>query len=183
MPEKEHHHVMRDIAVVAFSVVAAVYVGQSNAVEFFLAKAGQADILLAFLAGFFFTSVFTAAVATVTLAEISQILPIFAIAAIGALGAVLADYFIFRFVRDSVASDVAYLISSKKARLRRFFGNKFLRWTVPVLGALIIASPLPDELGVAMLGLSRTKNLNFFVISYFANFFGILAIGGVANLI
>ena len=54
---------------------------------------------------------------------------------------------------------------------------------MPVLGTLVIASPLPDELGVAMLGLAKTDKKSFLIISYLGNFLGILAIGGVARLI
>lgn len=183
MVRNEHHHLMRDIAIVAMSVALAVYLGKSDAFEIFLLGLNSAGAWGAFLVGFFFTSVFTTAPAIVALAELSQIQPIFAIATMGAAGAVMADYILFRFARDSIAEDIEYILKNNRFKLFSLFRNKNLRWAMPFMGALIIASPLPDELGVALLGVSKTKRKNFLIISYFSNFVGILAIGGIANLI
>jgi hypothetical protein len=52
---------------------------------------------------------------------------------------------------------------------------------LPVVGAVIIASPLPDELGLALLGFSRIDRRYFFAISYTMNFIGIVLIGLAAR--
>jgi hypothetical protein len=183
MAPKEHHHIMRDLAIIFASIIFAVYLGRSEDFERFLLGLNGFGVLAPFLAGFFFTSVFTTAPAIVALAELARLQPIFAVAALGAAGAIIADYILFRFVRDSVAEDIEYIFQNKRFKFLQLFKNKTLRWVIPFMGALIIASPLPDELGVAMLGISKTKKKVFLAISYFANFIGILAIGGVAGLL
>ena len=50
-----------------------------------------------------------------------------------------------------------------------------------MLGALIIASPLPDELGLAMMGVARIKLRVLIPISLVLNFAGIVLIGLIAN--
>ncbi|MEK7557169.1 MAG: hypothetical protein AAB538_04290, partial [Patescibacteria group bacterium] len=49
------------------------------------------------------------------------------------------------------------------------------------LAGIIIASPLPDEIGIALLGFMKTRKKDFFLLSLVANFLGILAIGLVAR--
>jgi hypothetical protein len=90
---------------------------------------------------------------------------------------------IFRFFKDSLAEDVLYLIKiTGFKKLIPIFRSKFFKWTVPVLGALIIASPFPDELGLVMLGLSKTKTLIFVPLSFALNFSGILILGLIAKI-
>lgn len=55
------------------------------------------------------------------------------------------------------------------------------RWLMGAVGMLIIASPLPDKLGIALLGFSKTKQRFFLLLSFTANFLGILAIGLAAQ--
>ncbi|OGG78335.1 hypothetical protein A3A36_01445 [Candidatus Kaiserbacteria bacterium RIFCSPLOWO2_01_FULL_52_12b] len=57
------------------------------------------------------------------------------------------------------------------------FRPRLFKWLIPFVGALIIASPLPDEAGLAMMGLSKMKTSVFIPISFALNFLGILAIG------
>jgi hypothetical protein len=48
-----------------------------------------------------------------------------------------------------------------------------MKWISPILGALIIASPLPDEFGLALLGLSRTRISILIPVSFIMNFLGV----------
>ena len=47
----------------------------------------------------------------------------------------------------------------------------------------IIASPLPDEFGVSLLGLSRVKVAILLPVAFVMNFLGILAVAGIASLL
>src|SRR3989304_3240061 len=55
-----------------------------------------------------------------------------------------------------------------------FFRLRFFRWLIAFLGALVIASPLPDELGLMMMGFSKMRTLFFIPISFLLNSLGIL---------
>ena len=52
-----------------------------------------------------------------------------------------------------------------------------------MLGGIIIASPFPDELGISLLGFTKTKTNAFIPVSLVFNFIGILLIGIVARTI
>ena len=81
-----------------------------------------------------------------------------------------------------MSEDINYLISFQKGnKLTRFFKTKLFIFFTPLIAGLIIASPLPDELGVTMLGLSKIKDKTFLLISFIANGVGILAVGWVAK--
>ncbi|HEY4478659.1 MAG TPA: hypothetical protein VI775_02350, partial [Candidatus Paceibacterota bacterium] len=49
----------------------------------------------------------------------------------------------------------------------------FLKWLSPLIGAFIIASPLPDELGVALLGMSKIRIAVLIPLSFTMNILGI----------
>jgi hypothetical protein len=51
------------------------------------------------------------------------------------------------------------------------------------MGGLIIASPLPDELGLALMGFVKTNNWTFAIISILCNALGIFVIAVVARAI
>jgi hypothetical protein len=94
------------------------------------------------------------------------------------------DYLLFWFFRDHVARDIDYLLGHKKImRWRKLFGAKSVRWLTPFLGALVLASPLPDEIGLAMLGFAKLKTRTFLVLSYVFNVIGILLVGYVARMV
>ena len=65
--------------------------------------------------------------------------------------------------------------------MKALFKFKFFRWLTWLIGGLIIASPLPDELGISLLGFSKAKTSLFIVLSFVFNFLGILFIGWVAR--
>jgi hypothetical protein len=69
----------------------------------------------------------------------------------------------------------------KRKRLRQLLEGRGFRWLTFFAGGLVIASPLPDELGISLLGLSRVRIRWFVVVSYAFNFLGILLIALAAR--
>lgn len=135
------------------------------------------NLLGSMLAGVFFVSVFTVAPSTLVLLELINHYPIALAALTAGLGAVLGDFLIFRFLKDGVFEELAPLF--KKAGggvLARLLSTPGFRWLAPVLGAVIIASPFPDEVGIALMGASRISAVQFFALTYTLNTIGIFAI-------
>ena len=175
-------HILQDIFAIVASVWAAWVIVHFNLVQYVLAQAGDGVVWVSLIAGVFFTSLVTAAPALAVLGELSLTGNLFVVALVGALGAVLGDYLIFAFVRDRVSRDAAYLLRGPRFR-RMFlvFKRPHFRRVLPFIGAFIIASPLPDELGLALLGFARIDRRYFFAISYSMNFLGILLVGLAAR--
>ena len=145
-----------------------------------LSDAGQ--IAQSFIAGIFFTSAFTIAPASVFLAGLSQTAPLYTVAFFGALGAMCGDLILFLFIRDRLAGDLKGFFRGKATRhFLNSFHVGFWKWLAPLIGGLIIASPLPDELGISLLGLSRTRLAVLLPISFVMNFLGVLLVAAVAG--
>lgn len=183
--QAHHHHrdnLRRDVGLLVVSILVAVVLAKTGALGAVLAATHERRFLGSFLAGAFFISAFTAAPAAVVLAELSQANSIWLVAAVGALGSLTGDYVIFRFVRDSLSEDLLFLLRQRPLRRwRAILRLRSARWFLFFLGALIIASPLPDELGITLLGFARTRRRIFFLVSYAANFLGIFTIALAAK--
>lgn len=171
-------HIPRDLGIIALSIFIAFNLAENQTFERIIAYSGSFGYLSAFVAGIFFTSIFSAAPATVALFEISKSgTPLLPVVILGALGAMIGDYIIFRFVRDPLSADLSAILKRfGKDRLKIFMKLSYLRWFIVFLGGLIIASPLPDEIGLAMMGFSKLDSRTFAVLSFFCNALGIAVI-------
>ena len=176
------NNLVRDLVLVILSIFVAIILAKTGALQDLITSTQEMRFIGSFIAGIFFVSVFTAAPATVALGEIAQSNSVITVAILGGLGALIGDLIIFRFVKDRVSEHFSYLIKvSKTERIVSIFKLRLFRWIIPFVGALIIASPLPDEIGVAMLGLSKMKNSYFILLSFLLNSAGILIIGLIAK--
>lgn len=172
------HHVL----FLGVSVMFATLIVYSGVVHEFIAGTQNLAQVGSFVAGLFFTSIFTTAPAIAVLGEISQDVPLWSVALIGGLGAVCGDLVIFSFVKKSVSKDVEYILQYPGLkRLRALFRTRLFHRLLPFIGALVIASPLPDELGLAILGMSHISKDRFLLISFVMNAAGIFLIGAVAR--
>ena len=80
---------MQDIALILFSVLIAVLLVRTNVLASFLVSIGELEIVSAFVAGMFFTSIFTTAPAIAALGGMSLLQGVFSTALFGAAGSVL----------------------------------------------------------------------------------------------
>ncbi|MFA6297024.1 MAG: hypothetical protein WC629_00465 [Candidatus Paceibacterota bacterium] len=135
-----------------------------------------------FFAGIFFVSTFTVAPASIVLFKLAQLYSPIAVAITAGLGAVIGDYLIFRFLKDNVFAEIKPIFMMLGgSSLSRLISTPYFAWLAPVLGALIIASPFPDEIGVGLMGISKLKNWQFLAISFLLNSLGILLIITIAK--
>lgn len=138
---------------------------------------GNHGYLGAAVAGLFFVSTFTFAPASVVLYHLAQDFNPYLIALSAGAGGVVGDIIIFRFIKDGVFDEI-------RPFLKKFKGSHFVAlartpyfvWLAPVAGALIIASPFPDEIGIGLMGLSRISTWQFAGLAFVLNAVGILGI-------
>ncbi len=182
---RERTHILIDVGLIVMSVLVAVILASTHALTRLITATSGLELLGTFIAGMFFTSIFTTAPAIATLGEIALTQSIYITALVGAIGSVLGDLLIFRFVRDRVAADILELLREEGVlrRARKIFRFKHFRWFTLLAGALLIASPLPDELGIALLGFSKVSARYFIMLSFVFNFLGILGIGYTARML
>lgn len=160
------------------SLAFAYFVSRDEVLHSYLLHLGNLGYLGAFLAGILFVSTFTVAIGAVILLILAEALSPVEIGLIAGLGAVIGDFIIFRFVKDNLAREIKYIYNNIDTdhHLRKIFHTKYFSWTFPVVGAAIIASPLPDEIGVSLLGISKLKTYQFLFISFILNAIGIFLV-------
>ena len=184
MHNKNQQRLWRDACIVVASTGLAIVLGWSGVFRLFFIATEGSSVFGSFVAGLFFTSVFTTAPATIALAQIAQANSIFLVALLGGMGAVIGDLVIFRFVRNHLVEDFSFLLRMPgKKRWVALFHLRATRWLFMFIGALIVASPLPDELGLAMMGITKLKTIYFIPLSFTLNALGILLIGFIAQAI
>jgi len=146
---------------------------------------GSFGYIGAFLSGMFFVSTFTVATSALVLFMLAETLPPFMLAGIAGIGAVVGDLLIFRFVQQSLRKEVIEIWSriDCKKRIQRAMFSRSTKWILPVLGAMIIASPFPDEIGISLMGLSRMQPAQFIIISYILNTLGIFSMVYVSRFL
>lgn len=134
-------------------------------------------VFAGFVAGIFFVYSFTAAPAGAVFLILAKQQNIFLLGITGGIGALLGDLVIFYFIRHSFSDEIELLAKEKWIVWINKKIPKFIRYyVVPVLGGIVIASPLPDEIGIALLASSKMSPRVFSALSLFLNTAGIFVI-------
>ena len=173
--KKYYRDLTVDILIIVCTTVVAIYIVR----DFSFAP----NIFYVFIAGIFFTSAFTIAPAAIVIANVAQALPLHSVVIAGALGAMVGDYILFSFIKDRFAAHLKRALRHSHIRfIFKSFHFGFLKWLSPIIGAFIIASPLPDEFGIMLMGLSKVKTHLFLLITFLMNMIGILIVVGFSQL-
>ncbi len=182
--KKNGYALLYDVIIIALGILVTLALVRFGVIGALVYSLRDYSALASFVAGIFFTSTFTIAPASVAIVSIAHHAPLGVVAIWGALGAMCGDLVLFFFIRDRFSEDVKNAFGPSKVKhILHSFHFGFLKWLAPVLGALIIASPLPDEFGISLLGMSKVRATVLMPISYVMNFLGIYLIVGFANLI
>lgn len=127
------------------------------------------------LAGVLFVSFFTVVPAIVLLLAFTESHGLLAVALLGGLGAMLGDLMILRFAEDKIALELKPVAKRLKLiSFIRLLHRKRYKPITATIGSIIIASPLPDEAGIALLGLSRIPTYQLMIVTLILNCMGIL---------
>lgn len=164
----------KNTVLLILSLIAFFFLAKIPAIDAFIKGLGNLGFAGAFIAGIFFVSTYTALPAGYVLFELAKDYNAMEIALVAGIGSMLGDYVIFRFVKDHVMEEIKPLFAHfNRPFIRQLFRTPYFAWLVPLLGAAIIMSPLPDEVGIAMLGASKLKNGHFMAVTYLLNVTGI----------
>ena len=173
-----HRYRYKNLTYLSISIILSLFLLRWEPFRQLLFHLGNWGYIGAFIGGVLFVSTFTVAIGTVVLMFLAETLSPIEIGIIAGVGAVVGDLTIFQFIRnkglvDEIKHLFQYFGGDKVSHLVQ---TKYFSWTLPVVGAIVIASPLPDELGVSLMGISRMKTLNFLIISFILNSVGIFLV-------
>lgn len=170
-----------------FLIIALIlffYFAESDFIQSTISAMGSLGYFGSMTAGIFFVSIFTAVPASVIIFDMSKQFNPLLVAITAGAGAVIGDYLVFRFLKDSVFEELSPIFKkSRRSFMGKIFASATFSWIVPVIGALIIALPIPDEIGITMMGLSKIKIWQFVLVTFLLNSVGIFVIVTLAGSI
>ena len=137
------------------------------------------NYLSSFTLGILYVYGFTAALSTGALLTIAEQQNIFITGIVAGLGALMGDLIIFKFVRKTFNNELKELGKTRFIKKIRNFQKEHstLNMTIPLIAYIIIASPLPDEIGVSLVAAYKdTSTKAFSVLAFFLNTMGIFII-------
>ena len=156
-------------------IVAYFLFASRNALSSQLQSMGIFSILLA---GIMYSYGFTAAPSTALFMILAKTDNIWLVGFLGGFGSLLGDLIIFKTIREVFADEVKLLSKEKfVVAIQKKIPHSIKKFIVPVLGGIIIGSPLPDEIGVSLIAMQRSmKTWLFMLLSYSLNTAGIFVI-------
>ncbi|MDO8621514.1 MAG: hypothetical protein Q7R31_04530 [Candidatus Levybacteria bacterium] len=159
-------------------VVVAIILSRIEIFHIFLLNLGSLGYFGAFIAGILFVSTFTVATGALILFTLAKTLSPVEIGLIAGFGAVFGDFTIFRFIKNNLTKELETIYNhiDSNHHFMKVLHSKYFSWTLPVVGAIIITSPFPDEIGVSLMGISKMKTYQFLLISFVLNAIGIFLV-------
>ncbi len=182
--KKHYHWRYKNISLLVISVIVFFFLAETASVKTVIANFGDWGYAGAIIAGIFSVMTFTAAPALAVLYTFSEHLNPIELALLAGLGSVIGDFIIFSFFKDTVFTELEPIIEKlSHSPVAHILHSRYFMWLTPVIGALIIASPLPDELGVPLLSANKMKKWHFIILTFILNSLGIwLLLTGVKLL-
>lgn len=178
MKKRWHRYHYKNLTYLAISFILAFVLLRTETFRIIIAQLGNYKFLGAFAGGMLFVSTFTVSIGAVILLFLAKTMNPVEIGLIAGAGAVLSNLVIFRFIQsrelmEEIKHFFHYFGGDKISHL---IHSKYFSWTLPVIGALIIASPFPDELGVGLMGIAKMKTWEFILLSFILNSIGIFLV-------
>jgi len=131
----------------------------------------------ALIAGVLSVSFFTAVPAFVLLIDLAQHLPAVPLALVGGFGAMIGDWLLLQFFDDRVAYELRPLFKKLKLDvLLRKLEHRYTSWILLLGSIVVISTPLPDEIGITMMGISHFKRVALLAICFVLNTLGLLVL-------
>lgn len=151
--------------------------------QHFLLKLGNFGYLSAILAGAMFVCTFTVATGALIILTLAKTLSPLELILFGMIGAVIFDFFVFKSVKKSIDKEIAEVFSNSHLNhFKKLLHTKYFAWMMPLIGLLVFISPLPDEFGISLLGLSKLKTYQFLFISILNHGLGMFLIVSAIRL-
>ena len=169
------------LTLLIIAIISAYFLFKNPEISSFFSNLGGSSYLGIFIAGFFFSFGFTTPFA-IGFFLVANPENIFLASLIGGAGSVLADLLIYKMIRFSFLDEFNRLESTHpikefNKKIGRSMSHKIRIHLMYILAGIILASPLPDEVGVTMLaGLSHIKTTALTIISFILHSIGILVI-------
>jgi len=174
----------KNLTLVAISILLAIFLSKYKFLNDGLFNLRYIPFIGSLVAGVFYVSAFTAALGILMLSDLATTLPPIEIALLAGLGGAVGDFVIFRFFRCNLIEEITPIYNRFGGRhLTRLMYHRYFRWSLPIIGAIIIASPFPDEIGIGLLEVSKIKSYQFVILSFILDTAGVFLLVSAISLI
>ncbi|MEP0824183.1 MAG: hypothetical protein HRF40_01725 [Nitrososphaera sp.] len=167
------------LLLVSTFIIAVIFFGEARTyppLNEFLISLGYPGT---FIAGMLYAYGFTSAPATAMLLLLGTEQNIFLAGLIGGLGALLSDLIIYLFVKNTFADEMEKL-RSRSVIFRQDDNkskNNLKKYLLIAAGGILIATPLPSEIGITLLASVKSLSTRrFLILAYLLHTAGIFAI-------
>lgn len=144
----------------------AIFLSQNKFFNEFILSSGQYGYISAIIAGAMFVCTFTIATGGLIILTLAKTINPLELIFFGMVGAVIFDMFIFKSIKNTIDQEIKEVFANPKfSHFKKILHTKYFAWMAPLIGLFVFLSPLPDELGISLLGLSKLKAYQFFFIS------------------
>ena len=169
-----------------FSVVVAIVLFKTGTLDHLLVALHEYAYVSAPIAGFLFAISVTAPIASLYFVELGQHLNIFVVIILGALGAMTADLIMYRYLKEGILPEIKLLMEALLAphhreRMENLTKHRVFIWVIPFLAATLIASPLPDELGLALFSMINFRPKYLSLMAFVFNAIGIAVLVAIGH--
>lgn len=179
----KHWH-YKNTALLILSLVVFFFLAETPFVQQAIRFIGNFGYIGAFIAGILFVSVFTIAPASVVLFYLAEDLNPLGVAIAGGLGGMVGDFLILKYFKDKVFEELRpFYMEHGGKPIRKLFRTPYFAWALPLIGALLIIAPIPDEVGVGLMGLSKMKTVHFLLLMFLLDVIGVLIVVTAARSI
>ena len=173
----------KGLTLIFISILLTIFLSKYNFLNEPLFNLRHTPFLGSFIAGILYVSASTAALGILMLSDLAKTISPIEIAIIAGLGGAVADFTLFRFFKGDLIGEITPIYNKFGGRhLTRLMYHKYFRWSLPIIGAIIIASPIPDELGISLMGLSRIKTYQFVLLSLVLDITGVFLLVSAFSL-
>jgi len=181
MPTHRLHWRYKNLTLLSFGLFAGIFLYNSDVFRQIILSLGGLSYLGIFIAGILYDSTFTVSTSLVSLLIFAERFPIIPLVLIATAGAVLGDYIVFKYVKNGLVQELAPLANNIEDKIGRrrisyvkhLFHSKYFHWMLPVVAAIMVGSPFPNELALGILGVSGVQTRTILFISSTFNFLGI----------
>ena len=174
----------KGLTMIGISILLTIVLSKYNFPNKFLFENRNIPFVGSIVAGILYASTSTVALGVFILLDLGKKLPAVEIALLAGLGTTIADFMIFRFFKDDLISEITPIYNKFGGRhLTKLMQHKSIQWLLPVIGAIIIASPFPDEIGIGLMGLTHIKNYQFILLCLALDISGIFLLVSAFSLI
>ena len=174
----------KGLTLILINTLLAIFLSRYDFFNRFFFSTRHIPFAGSFIAGLLYVSTTTAALGILILADLSKRLSPIEIALLAGLGGAVADFGLFKFFRDDLLKELTPIYNKLGGKhLTRLMYHKSFRWSLPIIGAIIIASPLPDEIGISLMGITKIKSYQFFLLSFVLDVTGLFFFVSALSLI